>query len=1245
MKNSKWRNKNKGYLRIVICIALILLTIPNIVQAAQVDAGSLDGSVGSKCGNGACWPYIGGKVVKAMRVTLMHTDGTPYSGAHTLNVVNQDTYDYLKNTYGYYYWTGNANKVQYLKGNVSLGAPTKKPNEGADPQYLRVDSTIDPYFSSLGIAFSSHLSSWTIDAIWNPLEGNQYTVDSLKDIMFEMFGIDVNDIPAGTEDDLWIVAEPLTIVKYNYSYYFGTSYELASLGYDGISKSMINSVIGKALPCAAYVKGSILQNYSGVPGVDLNSKTYFNGSLKAIEYDSLAYKEVSINGNKTLQSVCTSGSDKPLSNGNLLSKEAVTGTYGVGISILHFPTIDRPTCEMVEKSNLTATWQLKGMTLEQLNGLPDELYYESNGRGKTVSKDWYIKECTCYGVYEEYQNKRGQDITSLPKSSIREIFNSNFFNDFYNNYNNLYKDATNTMWDYAKYERLECGYNNSVNSCENIKFDNVSIIDSIKLQNSGNCINYLDTNRNHRRPCGGHGMNTWCEYSDRSIYEELLRDFKSDYAIYESNLTSYLFNSLNGSWGFKACFSRNLEETKNQLELVGASGDCNALPLWGSSAYTAEYVNEHRSQYNACFNAYNSKHGTTWNLSSYQTAGCSPNTPDETDNRYDCTPQYGIGTCIDGETIVYQDRASNLTKDDYWNHCVFSDDEAYYSIDIHKNADKNANLTYFDDSISNSYCEVYCTEDLVASFDSSMIQVKAGQHFTWNNHVVAGSRTCKTKEIKYDQFVSDLENANESIKNNYIDWQLEILKNNSINNGSVSASNHTTPAGWCGSDGEGNDLGHSCSCGGCSPYTLCSYTPQTSSVSFMGQNRTVNSWSYTTGGHNATCNSISSYADYNSENSKKTNYDNSLIYARGLVEQMQACYNEGSQANWTNNVYHVDPKATIYYEEATGQYNYTDQPMNANTSYTDLEQNLNCVSDIRDLITACSGTSCTITKQNMKKCTSVEMKRGASTTFIIPDGLFEYVDKETHRSFHRSEFESLLAQANAANKTLNYIYLGYSNLPVAHSAASGLYGETHGQGRLSLTYSNLGHVKNNSTMVDTILSAINSSDYTNWICEYEVTPGLIPEKGKINVIYRPIDLYDPFPDADATGRQTGSNWCGSGDCSSKNNTVSQYILNNRNVTSEEVYNKTPMYTFIMTPSVVKEIRSYNKANGYDQYTGSLNNSSYDYVCKEGTGSVCISEYLSHIIDITNAKNEPGACVQDKYRNVNDSTSFEGCRYE
>lgn len=92
-------------------------------------------------------------------------------------------------------------------------------------------------------------------------------------------------------------------------------------------------------------------------------------------------------------------------------------------------------------------------------------------------------------------------------------------------------------------------------------------------------------------------------------------------------------------------------------------------------------------------------------------------------------------------------------------------------------------------------------------------------------------------------------------------------------------------------------------------------------------------------------------------------------------------------------------------------------------------------------------------------------------------------------------------------------------------------------------------------------------------------------KNGIDVIFRTIDLDDPFPSIDANGRITGSNWCaGPEDCSNVNAVVDSVIINNRGVKTEELYKELdPLYKITLTPAIIKEIRKYNKTTRYDDF--------------------------------------------------------------
>lgn len=649
-----------------------------------------------------------------------------------------------------------------------------------------------------------------------------------------------------------------------------------------------------------------------------------------------------------------------------------------------------------------------------------------------------------------------------------------------------------------------------------------------------------------------------------------------------------------------------------------------------------------------------------------------PEEPLPPDKKYNCTPQFGVGTCINGESINYTDTGikGGLSDENYWKHCVFNDD-GYYTIDPHKESNKNSALTYYESSLGSQYCEVYCVETLTTKFASGNITVEAGSRFMWGYSDVTGGRTCKTKSVNWTKFYSDLKTANQNIIKSYANWKIE-------ENRADALANNVKNAGDCGCVNNSPNGVECCtadrpvysSCAGLTGAALkeCKANPPIIryecipgaqnyekipkySVSWSGY--TVNG-KYYSGGSESWCGNDKPSADVAG---KQATYSNAVDHAESLVQDMKKCY------TWPeSSIYNTNPKAIITYSD--GKNYYYSGNMDTSTSYLPINDNSKCDEDEVEQIKGCEDNNCPYEDVSMLNCGGkdryVEMTRTATTVFSLNDDIFRYVLKSNNLSIHRFE----LPKYSNSNFTTNYYDVGEPNFPVSYSIPDGVYGSMHGKGNLDLTYSNLGHLKAGQTRtdVDNILSAVNSADYGNWRCEFNVYSKLIPDPGgsgngsgggsgngpgDIRVVYRTIDLVDPFPDIDGSRRNTGSNWCNiDGDCSYNNNTVKLYINNNRGVDDYDIYSGDPMYTFILTPKIIKEIRRYNSVNSYADYTGSLDGKNYDYKCNNGTstGKYCISDYLSYIIDITGAKNQPGSCVDDKYRNYNDTGNFEACRY-
>jgi len=125
--------------------------------------------------------------------------------------------------------------------------------------------------------------------------------------------------------------------------------------------------------------------------------------------------------------------------------------------------------------------------------------------------------------------------------------------------------------------------------------------------------------------------------------------------------------------------------------------------------------------------------------------------------------------------------------------------------------------------------------------------------------------------------------------------------------------------------------------------------------------------------------------------------------------------------------------------------------------------------------------------------------------------------------------------------------------------------------------------------------------------------------GTIDVIYRPIDLANPFPGQKGSktkSRKTGANWCeynqktGKINCSANNAVSKKYIIN------KKVYNDNHvLYKVTLDTNTINKVRNYNKNKKYDDF---------NLKCKDG--KACISDFLNKVIKVE------GKCSDVNYGN-------------
>lgn len=124
-----------------------------------------------------------------------------------------------------------------------------------------------------------------------------------------------------------------------------------------------------------------------------------------------------------------------------------------------------------------------------------------------------------------------------------------------------------------------------------------------------------------------------------------------------------------------------------------------------------------------------------------------------------------------------------------------------------------------------------------------------------------------------------------------------------------------------------------------------------------------------------------------------------------------------------------------------------------------------------------------------------------------------------------------------------------------------------------------------------------------------------PGRGK-KIIYRPIDLANPFPGQTNYNRATGNNWCaynvktGKMNCKSTNGVATTHIQQNRSKDDENLYRQTtPLYEVDLDPTIIKNIRKYNKGKDYDDFTLNCNTKLKEAKSEHSSDTVCYSTFL------------------------------------
>ncbi len=539
---------------------------------------------------------------------------------------------------------------------------------------------------------------------------------------------------------------------------------------------------------------------------------------------------------------------------------------------------------------------------------------------------------------------------------------------------------------------------------------------------------------------------------------------------------------------------------------------------------------------------------------------------------------------------------------------------------------------------SNPYCSVYCREVVQYDFPDDKMVTRAGNHFTvgntgklpeWAPVKFTSTRECKTNgstrnnnstSINTAQFEQDWKVTNDRVVSTWDAWKIAEQQDYAYSHSSQGARD----CDWtctsrcpikCGENG--------CTGGGCCSGYYKGYTMYPASVSYASygqgsQNVTPSTWCSTLG-----------HPDPNSDLKKKaheqakkdldnierdisscTSFENFGTYRYATFDHSNVkSVRYSKYNNYADflNYKEFSPDLTINYDEPTyDDYSYHDQLKKKEKSV------------VSDHNFSTSGSSMTVKYQ----CT--EQSAPYKTT-CTKNQIFDYSSQsETHAIYTKTVDYSLknnvfnvilkpqgiavMGKEKGSDSDQVYIDLGYSALHNHFMTPSGRYAIGLSYTKFTPATGNNNHTHN----FDQFLS----KDEKNYSCKYRVINEIIENKDPkcegdnciacgsdnclpetlrgLNLIYRTIDLGDPFPGVLGTGREAGSNWKNKDD-------VKNYITNNRNSKEDRMYyDKAPMYQITLTPVLIKKIRKYNDKTNFNDF---------HMDCLESNGRECKSDFI------------------------------------
>ena len=478
-----------------------------------------------------------------------------------------------------------------------------------------------------------------------------------------------------------------------------------------------------------------------------------------------------------------------------------------------------------------------------------------------------------------------------------------------------------------------------------------------------------------------------------------------------------------------------------------------------------------------------------------------------------------------------------------------------------KNSDESIKKHYFD-GFSNEYCAFYCSEEINYQFPDGSNVVDPGRYLTIKKESIDGDLSV-ISPIKY-KGVKICRTTNEKGSN-----QGKIDKNEFLND--INEIEQSIKKSW-------------------------------DTYSYLKNN-------------NGKAKEITE---------AKQKYDNLINKRTEMINQINACSTKEIS-------YSFSPKIKFTYEEPVygGTYELSKETnVNKSVTYyiggngrlgTSEQAYSYIVYDELELYDCNLEQGCQKTlKSKYPRTDWIERKIEKNINYTLPDDLYKYIRKDYGASVN------LLSEAGK-----NYI-INESNLPIHYSTNPGDYDfsiivETLGEDNKfnnyiynkkkfagKIVYD--GKNQYNCTYKISCKKFINNQTCKEYCdeCPDNCNDDKCPSEG-VNLVYRTISLFEnqSFLNMDGSIRMPGANW-------NVGDVVSRYIVNNRDVKEYDVYKLDPMYEITLTPSLIKEIKAYNKSqnakkltiyNGSKKSEGIAGYADFESMTCDQNGKNCVSSKL------------------------------------